>query len=78
KAKHGILDQDIYNFDEAGLQIGIGGSFKVLTASQRRRAPLSLQPGDREWITLIACINAMGWSIPPCFILKAKLPSANS
>ena len=43
-----------------------------MTASERRRAPLSVQPGDREWITLIACINAMGWSIPPFFILKAK------
>ena len=72
KAKYGILDQDTYNFDETGFQIGVGGSVKVVTASERRRAPLSVQPGDREWITLIACINAMGWSIPPFFILKAK------
>ena len=72
KAKYGILDQDTYNFDETGFQIGVGGSVKVVTASERRRAPLSVQPGDREWITLVACINAMGWSIPPFFILKAK------
>ena len=72
KAKYGILDQDTYNFDETGFQIGVGGSVKVVTASERRLAPLSVQPGDREWITLIACINAMGWSIPPFFILKAK------
>jgi hypothetical protein len=72
KAKYGILDQDTYNFDETGFQIGVGGSVKVVTASERRLAPLSVQPGDREWITLIACINAIGWSIPPFFILKAK------
>jgi hypothetical protein len=72
KAKYGILDQDTYNFDKTGFQIGVGGSVKVVTASERRRAPLSVQPGDREWITLIACINAMGWSILPFFILKAK------
>jgi hypothetical protein len=72
KAKYGILDEDTYNFDETGFQVGVGGSVKVVTASERRLKPLSIQPGDREWITLIACINAMGWSIPPFFILKAK------
>jgi hypothetical protein len=71
KAKYGILDEDTYNFDETGFQIGVGGSVRVVTASERRLKPLSVQPGDREWITLIACINAMGWSIPPFFILKA-------
>jgi hypothetical protein len=72
KAKYGILDEDTYNFDETGFQIGVTGSVKVVTASERLLKPLSVQPGDREWITLIACINAMGWSIPPFFILKAK------
>jgi hypothetical protein len=72
KAKYGILDKDTYNFDETGFQIGVGGSVKVVTASERRLKPLSVQPGDCEWITLIACINAIGWSIPPFFILKAK------
>jgi hypothetical protein len=70
KAKYGILDQDTYNFDETGSQIGVGGSGKVVTASERRLAPLSVQPGDREWISLIACINAMGWSIHPSLSLK--------
>ncbi|RII21692.1 hypothetical protein CUC08_Gglean000858 [Alternaria sp. MG1] len=72
KAKYGILDEDTYNFDEAGFRIGVGGSVKVVTASERRTKPLGVQPGDREWITLIAGINAMGWSIPPFLILKAK------
>jgi hypothetical protein len=72
KAKYGILDEDTYNFNKTGFQIGVGGSVKVVTASERRLKPLSVQPDDREWITLIACINAMGWSIPPFFILKAK------
>jgi hypothetical protein len=44
----------------------------VVTASKRRLKPIGVQPGDCEWITLIAGINAMGWSIPPFFILKAK------
>jgi hypothetical protein len=60
KAKYGILDEDTYNFDETGFQMGIGGSVKVVTASERRLKPLGVQPGDREWATLIAGINAMG------------------
>jgi hypothetical protein len=52
--------------------MGIGGTVKVVIASERRLKPLSVQPGDREWATLIAGINAMGWSIPPFFIFKAK------
>jgi hypothetical protein len=52
--------------------MGIGGSVKVVTASERRLKPLGVQPGDCEWATLIAGINAMGWSIPPFFIFKAK------
>ena len=72
KAKYGILDEDVYNFDETGFQMGVGGSVKVVTASERRLKPLGVQPGDREWATLIAGINAMGWSIPPFFIFKAK------
>jgi hypothetical protein len=72
KAKYGIQDEDTYNFDETGFQIGLGGTVKVVTASEIRLKPISRQAGNREWITLIAAINAMGWLLPPFFILKAK------
>ena len=72
KAKYGILDDDVYNFDETGFTIGQAGSVVVVTASERRHRPLGLQPGDREWISVILGINAMGWAIPPFFIFKAK------
>jgi hypothetical protein len=72
KAKYGILDEDTYNFDETGFQIGVGGSVKVVTASEIRLNPISRQAGDREWITLIAAVNAAGWLVPPFFIFKAK------
>ncbi|KAF1930183.1 DDE-domain-containing protein, partial [Didymella exigua CBS 183.55] len=52
--------------------IGVGGSVKAVTASERRLKPLGVQPGDREWVTLIAAINATGWVIPPFIIFKAK------
>ena len=40
KAKHGILDEDTYNFDETGFTMGVAGSVKVVTASERRNRPL--------------------------------------
>ena len=52
--------------------MGIGGSVKVVTASERRLKPLGVQPGDREWVTLIAAIKAKGWVVPPFCIFKAK------
>jgi hypothetical protein len=72
KAKYSILDEDTYNFDETGFQMGVGGSVKVVTASERRLKPIGVQPGNREWVTLIAAINAAGWVIPPFLIFKAK------
>ena len=52
--------------------MGIGNRVKVVTASERRTQPIGVQQGDREWVTLIAAINAMGWAIAPYFIFKAK------
>jgi hypothetical protein len=72
KAKYGILDEDTYNFDGTGFQMGIGGTVKMATASERRLKLIGIQPGDREWAMLIADINAIGWSILPFFIFKAK------
>jgi len=37
KAKYGILDEDIYNFDETGFQIGVISTAKVITATERDR-----------------------------------------
>jgi hypothetical protein len=41
KAKYGILDKDTYNFNKTGFQIGLGGSVKVVTASEQRLNPIS-------------------------------------
>lgn len=48
KAKYGILDEDSYNFDETGFAMGLAGTSRVVTTSDRRNRPTQLQPGDRE------------------------------
>ena len=72
KAKYGILDNDTYNFDEAGFMMGVISTGAVVTASERRTRPKSVQQGNREWTTAIQCINAMGWAIPPFIIFQGK------
>ena len=72
KAKYGICDEDVYNFDEAGFMMGKITTQLVVTASERRGRPKAVQPGGREWVTFIAGINAAGWSIPPFLIFTGK------
>ena len=71
-AKYGILDEDIYNFDETGFQMGVISTAKVVTSAERDRT-VSLQPGNREWVTTIESINATGWVLPPMIILKGVM-----
>jgi hypothetical protein len=72
KAKYGILDDDTYNFDEVGFQMGVISTRLVITGTERRAAPKSLQPGNTEWVTVIVAASAIGWALPPFFILKGK------
>src|SRR5450432_4773533 len=47
-AKYSILDEDIYNFDETGFQIGVITTAKVITRVERSNRPVSIQPRNRE------------------------------
>ncbi|EFQ95487.1 hypothetical protein PTT_06516 [Pyrenophora teres f. teres 0-1] len=39
KAKYGVHDYDVYNFDETGFQIGVIGLMKVVIGAERRTRP---------------------------------------
>ena len=52
--------------------MGVISAGVVVTASDRRDRPKAVQPGNREWATAIAGINASGWAIPPFIIVAAK------
>jgi hypothetical protein len=60
KAKYGIQDDDTYNFDEAGFMMGVISTGAVVTTSERRGQPKAVQPGNREWTTVIQGVNAKG------------------
>ncbi|KAL6167035.1 hypothetical protein ACJQWK_06486 [Exserohilum turcicum] len=70
---YGVLDQDIYNFDETGFAMGVASTSKVVTSSDRVSRAVVVQLGNREWVTVIECVNASGWSLPPFVILSGKV-----
>jgi hypothetical protein len=72
KAKYGITDDDTYNFDETGFQMGIISTGIVITGSERRSRPKAIQPGNREWVTVIQGVSAIGRAIPPYIIFAGK------
>jgi RecB family endonuclease NucS len=53
KAKYGVLNNDVYNFNKTGFQMGVISSIKVVTGIERRTRPELIQPGDREWVIVI-------------------------
>jgi hypothetical protein len=46
KAKYGICDEDVYNFDEGGFMMGKITNQLVVTGSERRGRPKAIQPGQ--------------------------------
>jgi hypothetical protein len=72
-ARYGIIEEDIFNFDETGFQMGVISTSKVITSSDRKGRPRTKQPGNRKWVTAIEAVNARGWAIPPFIIFDGKL-----
>ncbi|RYN73803.1 hypothetical protein AA0119_g13609, partial [Alternaria tenuissima] len=70
---YGILDTDTYNFDETGFMMGVAATSKVVTSSDTVGRAATVQPGNRDWVTTIECINASGWCLPPFVILSDEL-----
>ncbi|KAJ6258548.1 hypothetical protein Dda_6592 [Drechslerella dactyloides] len=72
KAKYGIADNDIYNFDETGFAMGMISTTTVVTGAESRDKAKLAQPGNREWATVIQGVGAEGWALPPFIILAGQ------
>ncbi|EMD65857.1 hypothetical protein COCSADRAFT_86178, partial [Bipolaris sorokiniana ND90Pr] len=66
-----IQEEDLYNMDETGIQIGISKRQAIYT--QHRRNVLMPTSNNRELVSLIECISASGHSIAPMIVVKGKL-----
>lgn len=69
RAKYGVDDGDIYNFDETGFMMGVISSQLVVTSTDRQGRSKAIQPGNREWATAIVCVSGEGRVLPPFLVL---------
>jgi hypothetical protein len=53
--------------------MGIADTALVVTRADYYGKASVVQLGNREWVTLIECINFTGWALPPCIIFKGKV-----
>ena len=66
-----VRDDDIWNMDEKGFMQGQQGKLRVLI-SKHEHNKLMTQCGNREWTTLIECINVTGKKLRPWIVFKGK------
>lgn len=55
--------------------VGVISICAVVVGPERRGRPKTVQQGNREWVSIIGSINAMGWAISPFIIFQGKQPS---
>jgi hypothetical protein len=71
-AKYSICEADIYNFDETGFMMGVISTGMVVTSSDGRAKAKTIQPGNREWVTVVQAVSSVGYTVPPYIIVAGK------
>jgi hypothetical protein len=74
--KHCITANNLYNFDEKGFLIGLGQTLKriiTLAALKSGWVTKLKQDNSREFISILACVLAIGKAIPPLLLYRGEL-----
>ena len=66
---HSYLPTHIWNCDESGVQAGRAGGATIL-ARRGSRSVHSIEPDQKEHLSVLSCVNADGGCIPNFYILK--------
>jgi hypothetical protein len=69
--EYGILPGDQYNMGEKGIAMGLIDSVKVIV-SKHEMSRYMVQPGHREWASLIECVSDDGFVVPTYMIFTGK------
>jgi hypothetical protein len=73
--EYDVEPRHIYNMDEKGFLVGCTLKTKRVFSKQlfqQKRKTAGLQDGNREWVTVLACICADGSEIDPAVIFQGK------
>jgi hypothetical protein len=71
RTRYNVEDQDIYNMDEKGFQMGQTGSEPVIV-NKCLGPPVIPSTGTSKWVTIIECISATGQVLKPMVIHIGK------
>lgn len=66
---YNITDDDSYNMDEKGVMKGVGDASEVIVPVEEGES-FSAQPSNREWVSIIECISANCFLLPPFAIFE--------
>jgi transposase len=72
--EYSVLPGQIYNIDEKGFIISTTGRSKRVfdkVLYNQKGVTTGLQDGNREWVTVVACVCSDGQALPPSLIFKS-------
>ena len=71
-SQNNILDRPshIFNCDESGMPLQT--SPKTIVTVKGQKHPYAIVSGTKNQITVMGCVNAAGYAIPPCVIFQQK------
>lgn len=67
--KYNIPEENIYNMDEKGIQLGVGARVLALVDRDQKTVQ-QVEDGNRELVTVIECVCADGTAIHPLVVFK--------
>ena len=69
--EHNILPHNIYGFDESGFPLGGGSKTRVIAPTSSKMAKRQ-RNGNKEMVTVMACICTDGSNVPPVVIFSGQ------
>jgi hypothetical protein len=69
----GILPENLYNMDEKGVQLGVGGGRIPAIVDRDLKVAYNTEHGDREMMTVIECVSADGTVLPPTVVYPGAM-----
>jgi len=67
--EHNIQLEDVWNMDEHGIALGVCTNSRVLASSNKKRAYVAA-PQNREWVSIVEVVSAIGKKCRPVIIFK--------
>ena len=71
-----IDPKNIWSLDEVGFKLNDMCNISIISRKGAKNAHL-MKPDDSSHVTLIFCVNAKGYAIDPCFVVKEKIRVRN-